>query len=78
MSFDWSTVNWTYVSELTAIVFVAALIGNLLSFRSWLVGAILAAVLFAAGYVFFTNCHSIVNNDNFCPFVLPTVPKTTI
>jgi uncharacterized membrane protein len=75
MSFDWSIVNWGYVGQLTAIVFVAALIGNLLSFRSWLVGAILAAVLFAAGYVFFSNCHSITNNDSYCPFVLPTVPK---
>ncbi len=71
MPIDLSTVNWVYVGELTAIVFVAALIGNVLAFRSWLVGAILAAVLFAVGYIFFTNCTSFIHD--YCPFELPIV-----
>jgi hypothetical protein len=73
MPLDLSTVNWVYVGELTAIAFVAAVIGNLLSFHRWLVGAILAAVLFVIGYVFFTNCSTLTS---FCPFELPVVNPT--
>jgi hypothetical protein len=54
MSIDWSAVNWVYVALLSGFAFLGSLIGNLLSFRSSLVGAILAAVLFAAMYVLWT------------------------
>ena len=49
---DWSTVDWTNVALLSGLAFVAALIGNLLIFRSRFWAAILAALLFAATYVF--------------------------
>jgi hypothetical protein len=49
---DLATVNWTVVSWLAAIVFVASLIGMLLSFRRTLLGAIVTTVLFVAAYVF--------------------------
>jgi len=51
MLIDWASVNWLYVSFLTALVFVAALIGNFLSFRRLLLGAVLTALLFAALYI---------------------------
>ena len=46
MPIDWAAVNWVYVALLSGFAFLGSLIGNLLSFRSRLVGAILAAVLF--------------------------------
>ena len=51
---DWATVNWIYVGVLAVFVFVAALIGNLLSFRHRGWGALLSAVLFAAMFVFWS------------------------
>ena len=51
MLIDWASVNWLYVSFLTALVFVAALIGNFLSFRRLLLGAVLTALLFAVLYI---------------------------
>ena len=49
---DWTTVDWTNVGLLSAIAFLAALIGNILIYRHRLWAAILAGLLFAAGYVF--------------------------
>jgi predicted cobalt transporter CbtA len=52
---DWSfleAVNWTEVAWLSAITFLATLIGNILIFRHWFWAAILAGILFAAGYLF--------------------------
>ena len=71
MPIDLTSVNWVYLGQLSAIAFVAALIGNLLSFRTWLIGAILATALFAVGYVFFSNCPAFIGT--YCPFVLPAV-----
>jgi hypothetical protein len=51
MPIDLSTVNWTFVGLMTLLAFVAALVGNLIAFRNRLAGAIIAAVLFAAGFV---------------------------
>ena len=51
MPFDLSTVNWTYVGLMTPLAFVAALLGSHIVFRNPLAGAIMAAVLFAAGFV---------------------------
>lgn len=49
---DLSTVNWQVVSVLAILVFVASLLGALLSFRRSLLGAIITTVLFVAAYVF--------------------------
>ena len=54
MPVDLSTVNWLYVAILSLLVFIAALLGSLISFRNKFAAAILAAVLFAAGFVFWT------------------------
>ena len=48
MLINWASVNWPNVLLLSAVVFVAALIGNFLSLRKPLLGAVFAAVLFAA------------------------------
>jgi hypothetical protein len=49
---DWETVNWQNVGLLSALVFLAALIGGVLSFNSRLLGAILTTLLFAVLYIF--------------------------
>jgi hypothetical protein len=51
MPIDWSAVNWLYVAIMAAFVFVAAFIGNIVSFGSRISGALLTAFLFAAMYV---------------------------
>ena len=51
MFIDWASVNWPNVLVLSALVFVAALIGNFLSFRKRWLGALLIAVLFGALYI---------------------------
>ena len=51
MFIDWGSVNWPNVLVLSALVFVAALIGNFLSFRKRWLGALLIAVLFGALYI---------------------------
>ena len=50
-SLDLSAVNWTFVALMTLLAFVAALLGSLIAFRHWLFGAIIAAILFAVGFV---------------------------
>ena len=51
---DWVSVNWLYVAVLTALVFFSTLIGALLSFKRAFRTAVLSALLFAAGFVFWT------------------------
>ena len=51
---DWASVNWLYVAVLTALVFFSTLIGALLSFKRAFRTAVLSALLFAAGFVFWT------------------------
>ena len=51
MPIDLSTVNWEYVALMAVFVFIAALLGGLISFRNRVGGALLAAILFAAMYV---------------------------
>jgi hypothetical protein len=48
---DLSTVNWVFVGLMTALAFVAALLGSLIAFKNRFVGAIIAALLFAVGFV---------------------------
>jgi hypothetical protein len=54
MAIDLSSVNWLYVVILAVFVFVAALLGSLISFRNRVGGAIIAAILFAAAFVYWT------------------------
>jgi hypothetical protein len=51
---DWASVNWVYVILLTVFVFIAAIVGNLLSFNHRGMGALLSALLFAAMFVFWS------------------------
>ena len=51
---DWASVNWLYVAVLTALAFFSTLIGALLSFKRTFRTAVLSALLFAAGFVFWT------------------------
>jgi len=54
MPIDLATVNWPYVGVLSGIAFIAALLGSLIAFRNRFVGAILAAILFAVGFMAWT------------------------
>jgi hypothetical protein len=67
-----SAVDWLYVVILSALAFVAALLGSLISFRNKFAAAIIAAVLFAAGFIFWTY----YPRDNFPDAIksLPTAP----
>jgi hypothetical protein len=49
---DWAAVNWLNVGLLSALVFLAALIGGVLSFNKRLLGAILTTLLCAVLYIF--------------------------
>ena len=54
MPIDLSTVKWDDVAILAAFVFVAALLGGIISLRNKFTAAIIAAVLFAGAFVFWT------------------------
>src|SRR5450759_4038954 len=54
MPIDLATVDWLYVVVLALFVFVATLMASGLSFGRHMLGAVLAAVLFAAAFVFWT------------------------
>ena len=51
---DWANVNWLYVAVLAAFVFIASMLGSVLSFNRRGFGALLTALLFAAAFVFWT------------------------
>ena len=73
MPIDLSTVNWTYVSILAGFVFIAALLGSIISLRNKFTAAIIAAVLFTAAFVFLTY----YPRDNLPDVIrsLPSSPK---
>ena len=48
---DLSTINWMFVGLMTALAFIAALLGSLIAFRNRFAGAIIAAILFAIGFI---------------------------
>ena len=52
MPIDVRQVDWLYVAILALFALVANLVANLLSFRRRGLAAVLAAVLFAAAFVF--------------------------
>ena len=51
MPIDWSAVNWGFVALMSLLAFVAALLGSLIALSNRFAGAILAAILFAAGFI---------------------------
>ncbi len=51
---DWASVNWLYVILLALFVFICALIGNVLAFKRTVLAAVLSALLFTAGFIFWT------------------------
>ena len=54
MPIDLAAVDWLYVIVLAVFVFVATLIGNLLSFYHRGMAALLSALLFTGLFVFWT------------------------
>jgi len=54
MPIDLGQVDWLYVAVLAVFAFAANIVANLLSFKRRGIAAILAAVLFAAIFVFWT------------------------
>ncbi len=54
MPIDLSAVDWAYVGILSLLAFVTALLGSLIAFRNRFVGAIIAGILFAVGFIFWT------------------------
>ena len=54
MPIDLSTVKWDYVALLAGFVFIATLLGSIISLRNRFTAAIIAAVLFTAAFVFLT------------------------
>ena len=73
MPIDLTQVNWLYVAILSGFVFIAALLGGIISFRNKIGAAFIAAVLFAAVFVFWTH----YPRDGFPDMLktLPTSPK---
>jgi len=51
MPIDLSAVNWLFVVLMAVLAFVAALLGSLISFRNRFAAAVIAGVLFAAGFI---------------------------
>ncbi len=51
MAIDLSAVNWVYVGLMALLAFITAFLGSIISFRNKLGGALIAAILFAAGFV---------------------------
>jgi hypothetical protein len=51
MPIDLSAVPWLFVVLMAVLAFVAALLGSLIAFRNRFAGAIIAGILFAAGFV---------------------------
>jgi len=51
MPIDLSNVNWGFVGLMTLLAFVSSLLGSLIAYKSRFAGAIIAAILFAAGFI---------------------------
>lgn len=71
MPIDLAQVNWVYVAILSVFVFVAALLGGIIGFRHRVAAAFIAAVLFAAVFVFWTY----YPRDSF-PDVIKSMPAS--
>jgi hypothetical protein len=78
---DWTSVNWLYFGLLLAIVFVASLIGNLLSFRRSVLGAFISTVLFAAafiGWTYYPHHLPLPNSPLVAPPPAPAPPAPSV
>jgi hypothetical protein len=51
MAINLSAVPWDFVGLMTALAFITALLGSYISYRNRFWGAIIAAILFAIGFV---------------------------
>jgi hypothetical protein len=51
MAINLSAVAWDFVGLMTALAFITALLGAYISFRNRFWGAVIAAILFAIGFV---------------------------
>jgi hypothetical protein len=51
MAINLSAVPWTFVGLMTALAFITALLGSYIAYRNRFWGAIIAAILFAIGFV---------------------------
>jgi hypothetical protein len=51
MGIDLSSVNWIFVGLMTALAFITALLGSVIALKNRFLGAIIAAILFAVGFV---------------------------
>ena len=49
-----ASVDWAYLGILSFLVFISALLGSVISLRNRVGGAIIAAILFAVGFVYWT------------------------
>ena len=83
MPIDLGQVDWLYVAVLAVFVFVANFVANLLSFKRRGLAAVLAAVLFAAIFVFWTYYPhglplptSITGQKSPVTTVVPATPQT--
>lgn len=54
IAIDWASVNWVYVILLALFAFICSLIGNAVAFKRAVLGAVLTALLFTAGFIFWT------------------------
>ena len=83
MPIDLGQVDWLYVAVLAVFAFAANIVANLLSFKRRGIAAILAAVLFAATFVFWTYYPhglplptSIASQKSPVTAVVPAAPAT--
>jgi hypothetical protein len=51
MPIDFSAVSWPFVGLMMLLAFVSALLGSLIAYRNPFAGAIIACVLFGAGFI---------------------------
>jgi hypothetical protein len=51
MPIDLSTVPWLFIALMGVLAFVAALLGSLIAYTNRFAGAIVAGILFAAGFI---------------------------
>jgi hypothetical protein len=67
---DLSAVDWRFVGLMTALAFITALLGSYIAYRNRAWGAIIAAILFAIGFLAW----------NYYPhnFGLPILDKTKV
>jgi hypothetical protein len=83
MPIDLGQVDWLYVAVLAVFAFVANFVANLLSFKRRGLAAVLAAVVFAGIFVFWTYYPhglplptSITDHKSTATTVVPAAPTT--